>query len=615
MPAMKRWLPWLAVALAAIACYAPTLGYGLVYDDKQLASSPLISRPFDFLALLRNEFYPQRFQYIALYRPLSQWSLLLNWRANELLFGAGDFGPGFHAVNILLHASASLLLLAWLRALPLRGAIPFVAALLFAVHPIHTEAIANVSARSEPMALLFGLAFLLAHRRGALLPAALLYLAAMWSKESAAAFAGVAVAADLLFPEAGRRPPFSRWATYAAVLCVWLALRALALHGTTPAIVFIDNPTADAPALERVLTAAAVQLDYLRLLALPLSQSIDYSYAQTDVVRSALDPRVILFAAVLAASLAAAVLLRRRAPVVSLSVAGYALLFSVASNLLFPIGSIEAERLAYMPSAFFCLLVASALTRPGILLSKAFVAGFVTVLAAGLVALTLRQERVWKDESTLFREAVLTAPRSAKSHLNLAQQLEREGDLRGSVREYEESARIYPRYVYTWFLLGNLRHRLEETDAAVAAWRTALAVDPGLSDARANLASALLDLSRRAESAAEARELFSRDLFHPQLPAIQDRLAAGADPQERTAARIALAEGRAALAAGDAIRAIARAQEAAAGPALGRDERAEALDLLALGWERLGREGRARTFRDAARRLSAPETPRDPASR
>ncbi len=51
-----RWLPPLLVALAAIACYAATLAYGFAYDDKQLPMSPLLARPFDFLAVLRNEY-------------------------------------------------------------------------------------------------------------------------------------------------------------------------------------------------------------------------------------------------------------------------------------------------------------------------------------------------------------------------------------------------------------------------------------------------------------------------------------------------------------------------------------------------------------------------------
>src|SRR6185436_11284419 len=121
--------------------------------------------PLDVLAVWRGGYLAPGFHYEALYRPLAQWTLLLNAGANELLSGDPLRAAGFHAGNLLLHAAACLALLAWLRTLPLPRGAPFAGALLFAVHPVHTEAVANVSARSEPLALLLGLAFLLAHGR------------------------------------------------------------------------------------------------------------------------------------------------------------------------------------------------------------------------------------------------------------------------------------------------------------------------------------------------------------------------------------------------------------------------------------------------------------------
>ena len=611
----KCALPWLAVAVAAIACYASTLSFGLVLDDKQIVTSPLLDRPFDVLAVWRNGFLAPGFHYLGLYRPLSQWSLLLNGRANAILLGATTSGLGFHAVNVLLHAAASLLLLAWLRALPLRRGVPFVAALLFAVHPIHVEAVANVSARSEPMALLFGLAFLLAHRRGRFLAATLFYLAAMWSKESAAAFLAVAVAADLVLAGPGTPRPVRRWALYGCTFGVWLGLRALALRGAAPEIAYLDNPAASADAFHRVLTAAAAQLDYLRLLVWPAHQSIDYAYAHRQVLASAADRRVLAFLACVVASIVAAVLARRRAPVVALAVVGYASLFAVTSNFLFPIGAIEAERLAYMPSAFFCLLVAAVLVRIGEPLPR--IAGFAWLTAIVLVlgATTARQSAAWKDEGTLIRAAVVAAPDSAKAHLLMAQVLETEGDALAALGEYEASLRIYDGYAWTWFLLGNLLERMEDQGAAVHAWRASLLADPSLLDARARLASVLLELGRRAEAVAEARELFARDPLHRAWPDLTDHLAASAPRDETIAAQGKVDLAYVALAGGDVQTAIGAAQEAILSGALDRSKRASALKILAEGWRRLGRAGGAERFEEAAQRLTGPSVPADPGSR
>ncbi len=597
---------WLAVAAVAVACYAPSLGYGLVYDDRIVAESPLLARPFDFLAVLRGGFYPPELRTIPVYRPLSQWSFLLNWRANEVLLGAGDSGFGFHLPNVLLHAAACVLLLAWLRSLRLRAPIPFLASLLFAVHPIHVEAVANVFGRSEPMTLLFGLAFLLAHRRGRPIVAAFLYLLSMWSKESGVPFLGVALLSDLLYPVEGGGLRWRSFASYGGVLALWIALRAIAIRGIPADTVFIDNPAFAVPAFQRILTAAAVQIDYLRLLVWPFTQSADYSYAQREVVANALDPRVLGFVAVVAVALVAAIRSRKGAPVVLLSVAGYAILFSVTSNFALPIGTIEGERLAYAPS-MFALVLAATLFGSRALGPRSIPLGSTVALA--LAVLSFRQQRVWRDEPTFYREMVRAAPRSAKAHMSLGTYLGRNGDVEGSIDEYEAAVGIAPSYGRAWIALAGLRRIQGNLDRAVAAWRAALDLDPSYSGARADLAIALLDLGRRDEAAAEARELFKHDLLHRRLPAIQDRLAEGASPAEVAAARGDLSHAREALAAGDAKRAISIAQELAAGPSLARDERTQALQVLADAWDRIGRNARGRTYREAAEKLANPDAP------
>jgi tetratricopeptide (TPR) repeat protein len=278
------------------------------------------------------------------------------------------------------------------------------------------------------------------------------------------------VLSDLLLGDARGagpdRPSRRSFLVYAGVVALWLLLRAAVLRGRSPEIAFLDNPAASASAFHRILTALAVQLDYLRLLAWPLRQSIDYGYAERRVVESLLDARVLLFLALAAAAIALSFGLRRRAPVVALAVGGYALLFAVSSNLLFPIGSIEAERLAYAPSAFGCLLAGSLLVR----LPREILALGLAALTGAFAAKSWNESLAWRDEGTLYRTAVQQASASAKAHLQLGQVLEREGDLDGAARRYEASTSIYGGYGPAWFLYGNLLHRMGRMDEAVRAW-------------------------------------------------------------------------------------------------------------------------------------------------
>jgi tetratricopeptide (TPR) repeat protein len=596
------WIPAALLAAAAIACYAATIGYGFAYDDRQLPMSPLLARPFDFLAVLRNEYYPPKLEYIALYRPLAQWSLLVNWGLNAALFGRGDVAWTFHAVNVLLHALASVLAFVWLTRLGIHRTASLVAALLFAVLPIHSEAVANVTGRSEPQAFVLGLLFLLAVRSGRTIVAALCFLGALWSKESAIAFLPIAIVADLLVlgTESDRgRLQWKRFAPSTFVLVAWLVLRAITLGGAHPKIAFADNPVASASALVRVLTACAVQLRYLGLELLPIAQSPDYAYAEIVPVERVLDPRVLGFVVLAAVAGLAAFAWRRRAPFVALCVLGYTLAFSTTSNFVFPIGTLLAERLAYLPSLFVCVLLALGID----LLAKhrAVVVALAVVLlcSAGTFA-TVRQNRIWRDEPTFVREAVRAAPRSAKTHRNLGVTLEEEGDLEGAERELAFSASIYPGYGQTWFSLATVRIKLRDYEGALAALRSTIERMPDHVDAWVNLAQISIGLGRRADAVAAVREILKYDLAQKRLGELQDRLAATASPEDRSRALEDLSAAERALDAGDARSALPLAQRAVADCALPRPDRARGYDALARCWEALAEPARARAFREVA---------------
>src|SRR4051812_6676556 len=156
---MRRALPYVSIALLALIAYANTLGHPFVYDDSHIARSPLLHDPWNLRAIWNSEFYGPRKVALALYRPLADWGYLANARVNEILLGDGSKPFGFHAVDISLHAAASCLLYAWLRRMRVESAAAWIAALLFAVHPLHTETVAPTVNRSDSQACVLGLAF------------------------------------------------------------------------------------------------------------------------------------------------------------------------------------------------------------------------------------------------------------------------------------------------------------------------------------------------------------------------------------------------------------------------------------------------------------------------
>jgi tetratricopeptide (TPR) repeat protein len=445
---LRAWAPGLLAAALAVLVYAATLGFAQAYDDQFVLRSPLLDHPFDLRAILSGGFYAHAERVNGLYRPLGQWSLVLNAVLGRALTGTAEAWTGYHAVNVLLHAAASFLVFAWLQDLlggePRGRWLAGCAAVLWSIHPTHAEVAANITARYESLALVFGLGFLIAHRRSARIRAWIapaLFLAALGCKESAVAFLPLAAFSDLLFPIEGRRWSVRDWLGSSAALALWFALRGAALSDSKTIPVFIENPVSEAPAWIRVLTAARVQLLYLRDQALPLWLSPDHSYADILPVRSPLDLGVLGFGAVAAIALAFACRARRKAPAIPLAVVGYAILFAPASNFAMPLGTIMADRLAYAPSIFTCLLAALLVARVRHVRARYAI---LVVLSAALSFASFRGARAWTNDTALGFAQVRAAPESAKAHGNLADALRRDGRLAEAVPEYLRSIEIYP---------------------------------------------------------------------------------------------------------------------------------------------------------------------------
>jgi tetratricopeptide (TPR) repeat protein len=513
-----RILPGLAAAALALAVYAGTLGHAFVYDDAFVLRSPMLAHPWDLRELLSGGFYSPYERYTGLYRPLAQWSLVLNALVSRQ--------PAlFHAVNVLLHAGATFLLYLWLARLRLPRFVAGATAMLWAVHPVHAEVVANVTARYESLCAAFGLAFLIAHRSRRRVLAALLLLAALMCKETAVAFVPVALVVDALFPIAGKRFDPRSIALPAIALAIWFGLRARAIAGDIVPVPYVENPAAAAPSFVRVLTAGKVQLLYLRDQILPLWLSTDHSKAQIELAESALDPAFLGFVAVFALSAAVAWRSRLARPEITLAVAGWTLLFAPVANFVVPIGTIMADRLAYLPSIFTCLLAAVALStlRP----RAAAVAAAAAVVLLSLASFA--QAGVWKDPLTLFAEQVRTAPRSAKAHGNYGDALRLAGRPGESIAEYEKSIAIHAARPEPHAGLAQAYEALDrDPELRIVAWLDAIRYGTiGERPVRVRLL-ALADLGRWPEIARIREQVAARDPQDPFLARI-DRLLLAAD--------------------------------------------------------------------------------------
>ena len=453
-PAATRqtWLAAILVAAVAFAAYAGTVGHGFALDDgPEVVDNTLIRTLADTARVFRTGSWAGSGENdIPIYRPLATLSYSLN-------YAAGGFAPsGFHLANVLLHAavSALVLFLGLGVGLPLGAATG--SALLFAVLPVHVEAVANVAGRKDLLVALFSIGAVLAHaralRRGgwALGAAPMLVAGALLSKEAGLVLVGLLAAHDLLYGREGWRQHRMRaiglFAAYAAVTLAFLGARHAVLDTLVfPRIPFDENPIAGAPAGVRIMTAVAVLGRGLLLLVAPIRLSADYSFAAIPPVTSPIDPAFLASAASILVLAALAWRFRKPFPLGAFAFLWYGITIFPASNLLVPIGTIFGERLLYVPSVAFAL-VAGAGTGP-LLRTRARVpvATAIVLLLAAYGLRTWDYSRAWANDLTVFTAAASAQPDSAKAQRMLGGALMEAGRPQEAAEAFGRAASIIRR--------------------------------------------------------------------------------------------------------------------------------------------------------------------------
>jgi len=470
--------------VVAVVPYLNALGNGFVFDDRGvIVENPLVQRDSTLLAdFFTNPYYPG-----ALYRPLTFWSFSLNQRLDPAPFG-------FHLVNLLLHGLVTALVFVYCRTIRLSTPLAALAGLIFAVHPIHTEAVTSIVGRAELLsaaavlgALLCGVRSIEGRRFAGLwlIAATLLFAIGLLCKESAFVFLPLfALTVWLRAPVPWRELVRTLWASreltlLSAVGAVYLCLRWV-LFGTLAVgdpVSLLDNPLAYAPATVRIATALVILVDSLVQLVVPLQLSADYSYNQIPLVTSFDDPRLLLAAALLLLLGVAAWRTRKAEPAVLGSALFFLAALSLTSNLLFPIGTIRGERLLYLPSAGFCILFALAVAA-GLERRAGLVIAGVALLALVFAGRTWQRNYDWASELTIFEASTASSPNSAKAYHNLGVALAQAKRGDEAIIAFRRALRIYPDYDEAAFALGCDYQARGMMTAALHWYREALRIEP-----------------------------------------------------------------------------------------------------------------------------------------
>jgi hypothetical protein len=462
-PILSRAAYPLIIVAAICAVYSQAVRFDFVtYDDYDL-----IKQNTEYLGNLRNlsaaftthVFSTHRAE-SAYYRPL----LLVSFIADYRLWGLNPFG--FHLVNILLHAAAAVVLYFLALRVTREPAVSLVTGLLFAVHPIQTEAVAWISGGND---VLLGLWILLTvfcfirsgegslHRKGYSILTGIFFTLALFTKEAAVFYILLLPLYGLCVGKVSWRTMFkagylSRLLLPAMALILYLFVRlqvlgqfigAERLYGTTPL-------------LQRILEVPSTLAEHFRLILLPMGLSVVHPRDSLFWFQPPWN-----FAAVLVPLLPAAAiwLSWRREPVICFGLLWFAVgLFPVLN--IFPLAVPVLEHRLYVPLAGLALAgcrgawrlcgmiparsrLGPAHVPPGGTQRDGATGIFLSVSAAVILILAIvsfERVPVWKDSETLWTDAIAKAPQDARSYFNLAGYYFDRG-------EYERTAGLLNRYL------------------------------------------------------------------------------------------------------------------------------------------------------------------------
>lgn len=400
--------------LLAVVPHLEALANGFAWDDAFIVLSNPIVRAGDVLGALRAPWWPDAstFTGSGLHRPVASAVLALQWAL------WGERPPLFHAVGLALHAGVVVLVFVLLR----RWASTWTAtagAAVFAVHPVHVEAVANVVGQAELLAALFTLAACLLYRRwldadtpgyrlGFLLGIGAAYALGIGSKEIAVTLPALVA----LITIAERRPVMRALPVLALLGGVLISMLALRLE-----VVGSLRGEVTAPELaglsytSRMWTGLSLWPDYARLLVAPLELSVDYGPA-VRFPATGPDLLGVVGALILITAVVAAWRLRARAPLAAIGLAWFLVVILPVSNLIVPAGVMLAERTLYLPSVGLAFVVAAIGSR---MLDGDRRRPFIAVVAVVCAAYALRSAwrvPVWRDTDSVIASLESSHPES-----------------------------------------------------------------------------------------------------------------------------------------------------------------------------------------------------------
>jgi hypothetical protein len=520
------------IAIIGFIFYANTFSHEAAFDDRMaITDNEYVQQGMAGIpAILTRDAYQSYLEHKnggnqlagGRYRPLS----LITFAIEQQMMGVGsDAGENStgqnvsaeretrvagemharHVINVMLYILSVIVLLYLLRYIvfPEAPLAAFIAALIFLIHPLHTEVVANVKSRDEILSVLFiSLTFIKAFRyydekkKKDLWLAVIFFFLALLSKEYAVTMVVLLPLAFYLFRREGIADGAKAIVPYLIPVALYFILRMASVTAVAEGAEHnvMNNPYLYATGMQKIATEMYILLSYLKLLFLPVTLIADYSYNQIPYTDFS-NPLVLLSIALHIVMIATMCLLFVRRHVLCFAIAVYLANLALISNIFFDIGAPMGERLIYHSSIGFAIVFGYLLYKGFGLIKQPAITNGALVACIGVLVLlsgfkTIDRNADWKNDVTLFLTDVKKAPNSVLTNNNAAaacmsfakqaaNPAERKEWFEKAIGYFDKAISIYPQHYLARQNRGLVYFNMGMPDKAMPDWDTVRKYAPG----------------------------------------------------------------------------------------------------------------------------------------
>jgi Flp pilus assembly protein TadD len=442
-------------------------------------------------------FFKQPF--MDLYRPLRSIHYMI-------IYSISKENPiGYHLNSLLLHSLISILIYLITKSITKKINISLITSLIFAVHPIHTGRVTNITASFDMLGILFMLVSLYLYiisKQYSKNKKMVIYFAsictailALLSSEEAIILPLIIILYELCFNNYNKnkiRDIIKIILPFAIIDILYIILRFFILDIGARSSEYIGGNL-----YITALTMSKVIIKYITLLISPLNLTL---YHNITIATSILNLKVILSIAVMATLIIIAIKsykhtkkstkqisgvseiqrISKHNKIITFIIAWFFITLIPFSNIL-PLRVIMAERYLYLPSFAFCLLIGILINQiynlKQIKISKLMAIILTIILIASFSIVTIKRNSDWKDDMTLWKKTVETSPSSSEAHDNLGFSYERAGDIDKAINEFKKSVELNPSNYKAYTNLGTSYAQKENLELATVYLEKAIEIE------------------------------------------------------------------------------------------------------------------------------------------